>query len=128
MHAKPSIADVFRHYYPHIRLRAAEGWQKILCPLHPENNPSAAVNVTKNKWHCFACALTEDSWDVIQREEGLSFRESADLAAERFGRSGEAVRGRVPGKPRRGVHRPPRFGSGSGPIQARLRRFGSHRP
>ncbi|MEU1353863.1 CHC2 zinc finger domain-containing protein [Streptomyces cinnamoneus] len=128
MRAKPPIADVFQHYYPHIAIRAVEGWQKILCPIHPETNPSAAVNTSKGKWHCFACALTEDSWDVVQREEGLSFRESIDLAAERFGRSSEAVRGSVPRQPRPGVHRAPRFGRSGQSLQAGIRRFGSHRP
>ncbi|WP_374223781.1 CHC2 zinc finger domain-containing protein [Streptomyces sp. ISL-11] len=125
--SKPPIADVFGYYYPDVKIRGTGEWEKILCPLHSERNPSASVNTQKNKWHCFACALTEDSWDVVQREEGMNFRESADLAAERFGRGGETLRGELRGEPGRTVHRAPRFGGSGQPLQTRLRRFGDNR-
>ncbi|MFF1908640.1 CHC2 zinc finger domain-containing protein [Kitasatospora sp. NPDC058218] len=122
---KPPISEVLRHYYG-IQLRERGGWQKILCPLHPEENPSASANTEKQRWSCFVCDVTEDSYDVIQREKGCGFREAQEFARERFGGGGEELLWPVRRQPGRGLHGRPRFGAGGDEVRDRLRRFGSH--
>ncbi|MFD4608298.1 CHC2 zinc finger domain-containing protein [Streptomyces sp. NPDC058440] len=122
---KPPIAEVLRHYYS-INVKQRAGWQKTLCPLHVEENPSASVNTEKQRWNCFVCQVSEDSLDVIMREEGIGFREAQDWAYERFGGSREDVLPPISGESSRGVHQ----GSGPGkrrkPLHPGLDRFGSN--
>ncbi|WP_406153594.1 CHC2 zinc finger domain-containing protein [Streptomyces anulatus] len=122
---KPPITEVLKHYYG-IDLRDRGGWQKILCPLHPEENPSASANTEKQRWSCFVCDLTEDSYDVIMREESCGFREAQEFANGRFSGGGQALLQPVRGKPSRVVHERPRFGAGSEPVRDRVRRFGQN--
>ncbi|WP_078590653.1 CHC2 zinc finger domain-containing protein [Streptantibioticus cattleyicolor] len=125
--SKPPIALVLKHYYG-IQLRDRSGWQKILCPLHPETNPSASANTGFQRWACFVCDVSEDSYDVIQREEGFGFRQAQEFADSRFGTGSEDVPLAVQGESGRGVHE----GSGAGrrrrPVSNRIRRFGSYWP
>ncbi|MFE0773895.1 CHC2 zinc finger domain-containing protein [Streptomyces sp. NPDC058861] len=123
---KPSIADVLKHYYG-ISLRERGGWQKTLCPLHPEENPSASVNTERQRWSCFVCDIAEDSYDVIMREEGCGFREAQEFSNGRFGGSGKGLLRPVPGEPGRGVYERPRFGARGKPVRNRVRRFGENR-
>ncbi|OLZ74262.1 hypothetical protein AV521_00785 [Streptomyces sp. IMTB 2501] len=120
---KPDIADVFRHYYPEVDLKERDGWHKIHCPEHPEENPSASVSSFKNRWHCFACDISEDSYDVIMRKEGIGFRAAQDFAAGRFhGGDSPELQQELPGKPRRAVHQLPRFGQSRDLAGVRVRR------
>ncbi|WP_435820674.1 CHC2 zinc finger domain-containing protein [Kitasatospora cineracea] len=123
---KPDIREVLRHFYG-IEVRERGGWQKILCPLHPEENPSASVNIEKQRWSCFVCDVREDSYDVIRRELGVGFREAHEFAHERFSGGGADVLRAVRGESGRGVHERPRFGTGGNPIRGGIRRFGSNR-
>ncbi|WP_353962733.1 CHC2 zinc finger domain-containing protein [Kitasatospora purpeofusca] len=122
---KPSISDVLRHYYG-IALRERGGWQKILCPLHPEENPSASANTERQRWSCFVCDVSEDSYDVIQREEGIGFRKAQELAHTRFGGGGEGLLRPVPRQPGREVHERPRARGGGEQIRGRIRGFGEN--
>ncbi|WP_079053789.1 CHC2 zinc finger domain-containing protein [Streptomyces graminilatus] len=127
MKTKPSIAEVLKHFYG-IEAKERAGWQKMLCPLHAEENPSASVSTEKQRWSCFVCDVSEDSYDVIQREEGIGFREAQEFAHTRFGGGGEDLLPPVRGESRRGVHGGPRPGQRRGEVPNRLRRFGSYWP
>ncbi|MGJ3559611.1 CHC2 zinc finger domain-containing protein [Streptomyces sp. INA 01156] len=121
---KPPIAEVLKHYYS-ISVKERAGWSKILCPLHVDENPSASVSTEKQRWNCFVCQVSEDSIDVIMREENIGFRQATAWAHARFGGSGEDVPPAVPGEPGRGVHQGPRPGRRGRQVRPGLRRFGS---
>ncbi|MET8702715.1 CHC2 zinc finger domain-containing protein [Kitasatospora sp. NPDC004723] len=122
---KPPISEVLRHYYG-VVLRDRGGWQKILCPLHPEENPSASANTEKQRWSCFVCDVSEDIYDVIMREEGIGFRKAQEWAYSRFGGGCEGLPQPVPRQPGREVHGRPRAGGSSEPVRNRIRRFGEN--
>ncbi|MFE5542792.1 CHC2 zinc finger domain-containing protein [Streptomyces sp. NPDC056534] len=122
--SKPPIAAVLKHYYS-IDVKERAGWSKTLCPLHVEENPSASVHTERNRWNCFVCQVSEDSIDVIMREEKIGFREAQAWAHARFGGSGQDVLPPVQGEPGRGVHQGPRPGGRSRKVPTRVRRFGA---
>ncbi|MGW1231448.1 CHC2 zinc finger domain-containing protein [Streptomyces californicus] len=122
--SKPPIAEVLRHYYQ-IDVKQRAGWAKILCPLHVEENPSASVNVAKSRWNCFVCQVSEDSIDVVMREETLGFREAQAWAHDRFGGGSEGVLPAVRGKYGGEIHRSARARRDRGQVHPRLRRFGT---
>ncbi|MET7984541.1 CHC2 zinc finger domain-containing protein [Streptomyces sp. NPDC005281] len=124
---KPPIAAVLKHYYS-IDVKQRAGWSKILCPLHVEENPSASVNPDKNRWNCFVCQVSEDSIDVVMREEKFGFREAQAWAHARFGGSGADVLPPVQGQPGRGVHQGSGTGRRSRQVHPGIRRFGSDWP
>ncbi|MER6102380.1 CHC2 zinc finger domain-containing protein [Streptomyces sp. NPDC001832] len=122
--SKPPIAAVLKHYYS-IDVKERAGWSKTLCPLHVEENPSASVNTEKDRWNCFVCQVSEDSIDVVMREEKLGFREAQAWAHARFGGGGEDVLPPVQGEPSRGVHQGSRPGRRSRQVHSGIRRFGA---
>lgn len=51
------------------RIRERNGWQSISCVnkkahSHGDKNPSASVNLSVGKYHCMACGLKGDAFDV----------------------------------------------------------------
>ncbi|MEU3351275.1 CHC2 zinc finger domain-containing protein [Streptomyces sp. NPDC037389] len=124
---KPPIVAVLTRYYPHWQPPAQRGgWTKCLCPFHDERTPSASINFEKNRVHCFACDLSLDSIDVIQKEEGVKFIEATRLAESRFGGSSQALSQPVRGEPSRTIHSQPRFGVRGRQVQTRLRFRADH--
>lgn len=120
---KPSILEVFEHFYEHIEIPEWGGpWKKILCPLHVEDRPSASINSEVGYWKCHVCDVAEDAWDIVQREEGIGFREAIEWADARFGGGSEAVSEPVPRESSRRVPHRPRFGRGGGEVPSRIRR------
>ncbi|MFC9591505.1 CHC2 zinc finger domain-containing protein [Streptomyces sp. NPDC056944] len=122
--SKPPIAEVFKHYYS-IAVRERAGWTKVPCPLHVDENPSASVNTERDRWNCFVCQVSEDSIDVIMREENIGFREAQAWAHARFGGSGQGVLPPVQGESGRGVHQGSRTGERGRTVRPRIRRFGA---
>lgn len=120
--SKPPIDLVFEEFYPEVEIPDYGIWKKILCPLHVEERPSASINIEENRWKCHACDISEDSIDVIQREEGIGFREAQEWANARFGGGGEALPEPVQREPSRGVSNRPRFGGGGRKVAPRVRR------
>ncbi|WP_353963745.1 CHC2 zinc finger domain-containing protein [Streptomyces sp. NBC_00237] len=122
--SKPPIATVLRHYYG-VEVQERAGHQRISCPLHPDSSPSASVNTSAQRWSCFVCRLSEDSYAVIMREESCGFTEAQEFARKRISGSCDGVPPDDAGKPGRGV----REGSGararSRVIRIGIRRFGS---
>ncbi|WP_078518909.1 CHC2 zinc finger domain-containing protein [Streptomyces sp. Tu6071] len=124
MNEKPQISEIFAHYYPQISFPERSGWLKILCPLHTESRPSASINLEKNRWTCFACAVSEDSWDVIQREEEVNYIGAVEWARSRFSRSSEAVSSAVSWQSSGSLFGREGIVGGSSTDAPRLRRFG----
>jgi len=55
------------------------GWRKVSCfndPAHPrgDRNPSASVNLGTGHYHCFACGISGDVYDLLGELEGLDFK------------------------------------------------------
>lgn len=127
---KPSILEAFGTYYPEVVIPEWGGpWYKILCPLHPEDRPSATINPEVGYWKCHACDISEDAYAVVMREEGVSFLEAKERT-DAWGPGGsEVLPGTVQREPSRELHGRPRFGGGSKPVSPRVRRrFGADRP
>ncbi|MGW2919505.1 CHC2 zinc finger domain-containing protein [Streptomyces angustmyceticus] len=121
---KPKIAKVLAHFYG-LDITASRGRQKVCCPLHADANPSASVDVGANRWNCFVCNVSEDSYAVIMRERACGFLEAQEFARTEFPGDGQELPPDVPGESGGSVR------SRSGPrrsrrqVRAGLRPFGS---
>ncbi|MBI2634371.1 DNA primase [Candidatus Peregrinibacteria bacterium] len=58
---------------------------KGLCPFHSEKTPSFVVSPEKQICHCFGCNKGGDIFTFIQELEGVNFRESLQILADRAG-------------------------------------------
>ena len=54
-----------------------------LCPFHKEKSPSFAVSPDKQIFHCFGCGAGGNVIHFISKIEGLDFKESIELLANR---------------------------------------------
>jgi len=62
--------------YLHIKYRREyRGWQKVRCPSeyhrNGDRNPSASVNVPIGQYHCHACSLKGDGFDLMRTVENM---------------------------------------------------------
>ncbi|MEU9404756.1 CHC2 zinc finger domain-containing protein [Streptomyces sp. NPDC048281] len=121
---KPAIAKVLAHFYG-LGISATRGRQKVCCPLHADENPSASVDIDGNRWNCFVCNLSEDSWAIIMRERSCGFLEAQEFACAEFGGAGQAVSPDVPGESSRGVRDSPGPRRDGGKVRPGIRPFGS---
>ena len=55
-----------------------------LCPFHKEKSPSFAVSPDKQIFHCFGCGVGGDVFHFISKIEGLDFKETLELLANRI--------------------------------------------
>ncbi len=70
----------------YVTLRGAGGGShKGLCPFHDEKTPSFTVTPARQYFHCFGCGQGGDVFTFLQQIEGLSFVESVEKLAARFG-------------------------------------------
>ena len=80
---KARIDDVVGQY---VTLRnAGGGSQKGLCPFHDEKTPSFNVNLRRGTCHCFGCEVGGDVFSFLQKIDGLTFIESVERMAEKYG-------------------------------------------
>ena len=56
-----------------------------LCPFHKEKSPSFSVSPDKQIFHCFGCGAGGNVIHFISKIEGLDFKESLEMLAERAG-------------------------------------------
>lgn len=84
---KPPIIDVIEKYFDRAIPHPGHGHVKISCVFHPDDNPSASVNVDKNYLHCFSCQWSGDSFSLIMEVEGTDFNGAVRAAEENFGYS-----------------------------------------
>ncbi len=55
-----------------------------LCPFHDERTPSFSVNAENKLYHCFGCGESGDAIGFVQAAEGLDFKETIELLADRY--------------------------------------------
>ena len=65
--------------------RAGGSRFKALCPFHQEKTPSFHFDADKGFYKCFGCGKSGDIFTFVQETEGLTFNESMEALAQRFG-------------------------------------------
>jgi DNA primase len=77
------IDEVVEQY---VTLRnAGGGSRKGLCPFHDEKSPSFNVRPAQGYYHCFGCGAGGDSIKFLMEIEGLTFVESVERLASKYG-------------------------------------------
>lgn len=77
------IAEIIGNY---LELRSAGmAGYKAICPFHQEKSPSFHVSREKQIWHCFGCGKGGDVFSFVMEMEGLDFKQSLELLAEKAG-------------------------------------------
>jgi DNA primase len=80
---KASIEEVVSQY---VTLKnAGGGSQKGLCPFHDEKTPSFNVNPSRGGYHCFGCGEGGDVISFLMKIDGLTFTETVERLAEKYG-------------------------------------------
>jgi DNA primase len=80
---RADIADVVGDV---VTLRPAGGGNlKGLCPFHDEKTPSFSVRPSVGSFHCFGCGEGGDVISFVMKTDHLSFAESVERLADRFG-------------------------------------------
>jgi len=78
-------ADIVRYVSEHVQLKKMGTSYKGLCPFHQEKTPSFNVNPDRGAFHCFGCGVGGDVFKFAMLHEKVSFPESIELVARRFG-------------------------------------------
>ena len=74
------IVDVISQY---IHLKRSGRNYFGLCPFHNEKSPSFSVSPDKQIFHCFGCGVGGNVISFISKIEGIGFKESIEVLAER---------------------------------------------
>ena len=80
---KARIDDVVSSYVT--LKRAGGGSLKGLCPFHDEKTPSFNVNPARQFFHCFGCGEGGDAISFLMKVDGLTFTESVERLADKYG-------------------------------------------
>lgn len=80
-----SRADIISVVSEHVVLRKVGRSHKGLCPFHKEKSPSFTVRADPPVFHCFGCGAGGDVVEFIKLKEGLSFKDTIESLARRFG-------------------------------------------
>ena len=80
--ARLSIQDVVA---PYVKLRKAGRSLVGLCPFHKEKTPSFHVSLERGSYHCFGCGEGGDMFSFIQKVEGVDFKQSLQMLADKAG-------------------------------------------
>jgi DNA primase len=78
-------ADIVRYVSDHVSLKKMGTSWKGLCPFHHEKTPSFNVNPDRGIFHCFGCGAGGDVFKFAMLQERVSFPESIEIVARRFG-------------------------------------------
>lgn len=79
---RANLIDVASEY---MQVRKAGRLYKALCPFHAEKTPSLSLDPVKNLFHCFGCSEGGDTIALVRKLENLSFVETVERLAGRFG-------------------------------------------
>ncbi|WP_425489393.1 CHC2 zinc finger domain-containing protein [Nocardioides piscis] len=80
---KARIDDVVSSY---VTLRKAGGGSlKGLCPFHDEKSPSFHVTPARGFFHCFGCQEGGDVIAFLMKIDGLTFGETVERLADKYG-------------------------------------------
>ena len=61
---------------------------KLICcpvPAHDDKHPSCSVDHSINRWHCYACGIGGDVFDLVKLQYGLEPKQAAEWLGERYG-------------------------------------------
>lgn len=75
-----SIEDVVA---PYVQMKKSGKYFKACCPFHNEKTPSFIISPDRQMAYCFGCHKGGDIFQFIQEIEGLDFRGSLELLAEK---------------------------------------------
>ena len=81
----------------YVPLRTRGRYHVGLCPFHQEKTPSFTVYSDTQHFKCYGCGEAGDVFSFLMKRDGLSFRETLELLADRLGISIEGVFGRGKG-------------------------------
>lgn len=57
---------------------------KVRCVFHNDRNPSAQVDLSKQRFKCYVCDVQGDIVDIVMTVERLDFREALEWLERRF--------------------------------------------
>jgi DNA primase len=78
-------ADIVKVISDHVTLKKAGTSWKGLCPFHQEKTPSFNVRQDPAVFHCFGCGEGGDVFKFLMLREKMSFPETLETLARRFG-------------------------------------------
>ena len=52
------------------------------CPWHDDDTPSLSIDQGKGLYNCFGCGESGDIFDLVQKMEGIDFKESLKYLKE----------------------------------------------
>ncbi len=79
------VADIVRVISEHVALKKMGTSWKGLCPFHQEKSPSFNVRQEPAVFHCFGCGEGGDVFKFLMLRERMSFPETVETLARRFG-------------------------------------------
>lgn len=77
-----SIEEVVSSY---LKLERAGANLKAKCPFHNEKTPSFFVSPSRGSYYCFGCGASGDIFSFVEEFEGLDFKGTLKLLADRAG-------------------------------------------
>ncbi len=77
--------DIVETISEHLSLKKAGQNYKGLCPFHGEKTPSFVVSPERQIWHCFGCGKGGDIFGFVKEIEGVEFKESLKILADKAG-------------------------------------------
>ena len=95
---KLSIVDIVSGY---VKLERAGQNFRARCPFHAERTPSFMISPERGTYHCFGCGVGGDIFSFVQAIEGVDFKGTLRMLAERAGVPLEYSRGNAQEKDER---------------------------
>src|SRR3989344_1275778 len=77
-----NITEIVSGY---IKLEKAGTSFKARCPFHNEKTPSFFVSPARQSFYCFGCGAKGDIFTFVEEMDGLDFRGTLKLLAEKAG-------------------------------------------
>lgn len=80
---RADIVDIYRQLHPTLRVIERGRYITAQCFMHTDDRPSLSLNREKKLWYCPAgCCVGGDVITLIQKSEGLGFREALKRLSE----------------------------------------------
>src|SRR6266545_4059871 len=87
---RASIVEIVSDY---VTLKKAGRNYMGLCPFHAEKTPSFTVSEEKGIYHCFGCQTGGSVFQFLMQYDQLTFPESVERVAKRYGITVERSQG-----------------------------------